>query len=135
MHFVDGRCHCGALSFTYQAPKAPEVWSVRACQCRFCRAHDARTTSDPVARVTFRLDPGSTSRYQFESRSAEFLLCSCCGVYIAAIMTTPHGIFATLNVNAMEQGISTPPATPVSYDSETVEDRQARRHRRWTPVA
>ena len=135
MHTVQGRCHCGALIFTYRTPKAPERWSVRSCQCRFCRAHGARTTSDPDGRVTFQLDPDRTRWYRFETKSADFLLCSCCGVYIAAALTTSQGAFATLNVNAMGKEISTPVGTPVSYGSETVEQRRARRLDRWTPVA
>jgi hypothetical protein len=84
--------------------------------------------------VTFRLDPEKTRRYRFHTRSADFLLCSCCGVYIAATLTARRGAFATLNVNAIEEVLSTPAATPVSYGSETVEQRLARRQERWTPV-
>jgi hypothetical protein len=134
MHTFQGRCHCGALAFTYRTPKTPEKWSVRSCQCRFCRSHAASTTSDSGGHVTFQLDPENTRRYRFHTWSADFLLCSCCGVYIAATLTAPQGEFATLNVNAMEEGISTPASTPVSYGSETVEQRLARRQERWTPV-
>ena len=50
------RCHCGAFSARYRSALAPAAWSVRACQCSFCRAHGALTTSDPAGSLEFRDD-------------------------------------------------------------------------------
>ena len=84
-----GRCHCGALSFTYRTELAPQNWSIRADQCSICRAHGARMTSDPHGFVEFHgEDPSLLRRYRFGQRTADFLICAGCGVYIAATIGT-----------------------------------------------
>src|SRR5437868_6422135 len=134
-HTFEGRCHCGAIGFSFRSEQAPEQWFVRACQCRFCRLHGARTTSDPLGSVIFHVaNPEKLKRYRFESRTADFLICSECGSYIAALVTLPRGQFATLNVNAMADVMGVPETHPVSYDGESVEQRLERRGQRWTPV-
>jgi hypothetical protein len=133
----EGRCHCGAVGFAYTTRLAPAAWSVRACQCAFCRAHGACCTSDPEGSVRFRIaGPDAVVRYAFALRTAEFLLCRTCGVYVAAVVSTERGAFATVNLRMLTTPIpDLPPATPVSYESESREERIARRRRRWTPVS
>ncbi len=75
-------------------------------------------------------------RYHFGLRTADFFLCRNCGVYLAAVMSSPQGRFATLNTNCLDsavQGIVDP--APVTYDAETADARNRRREQRWTPVA
>ena len=62
------------------------------------------------------------------------MICRTCGVYVAAVLTAPHGRFATVNVNALTERLDIPEATPVSYEGESAEQRQHRRERTWTPV-
>ncbi|MDX1433927.1 MAG: aldehyde-activating protein [Gammaproteobacteria bacterium] len=132
---IEGACHCGAIGFTFHASAAPASWTVRACQCGFCRAHGARTTSDPQGSVAFRIREGAKlRRYRFASKSADFLVCADCGVYVAAVLTSPAGQFATLNVNVMAGPPPVPEAAPVTYDEESPAEKRARRERRWTPV-
>ena len=74
-------------------------------------------------------------RYSFAHRTAEFLLCGICGVYIAAVMAAEQGTFAALNLNTVATAMpDLPPAEPVSYESESREERILRRQSRWTPV-
>src|SRR5258706_6201003 len=102
-HISEGSCHCGAIVFTFHASQPPARWTVRACQCSFCRAHGARTTSDPNGSVTFKIaDASKLVRYRFETRSTDFLVCSHCGVYLASGLTSAHGQLATVNFNAMQ---------------------------------
>jgi hypothetical protein len=132
----EGACHCGAIGFTFCASQPPESWAVRACQCSFCRAHGARTTSDPDGSVTFCIsDASQLHRYQFGARSADFFLCRNCGVYLAAMLSSSAGQFATLNVNTIQAPIQLPGATVVSYEGQSVEQKTARRERLWTPLA
>jgi hypothetical protein len=131
----EGGCHCGAIAFEYRPTQPPAGWAVRACQCRFCRAHGARTTSDPEGAIAFRVDDESQLRkYRFGSRTADFYVCRSCGVYVAAVLTTPRGRFATVNINTLRDVVAMPDAAPVSYDAESAEAKQARREQRWTPV-
>ena len=134
-HVFEGRCHCGAIGFTFRASEPPDRWQVRACQCSFCRAHGARTASDPAGTVRFRIDDESLlHRYRFGLRSADFLVCRTCGVYIASVMSSPHGNFATVNINAIRAPIDVADAVPMKYDDESLEQKRRRREQRWTPV-
>jgi len=131
----EGRCHCGAIGFSFRTAQTPDNWFLRACQCRFCRCHGARTTADPNGSVIFHIaDPAALLRYRFASRTADFLVCRNCGTYVAAVVSAPRGLFATLNVNAIADVGELPEAQPVSYESESAERKRERREQRWTPV-
>jgi hypothetical protein len=132
-----GSCHCGAIGFTYRTAIEPEQWSIRACQCSFCRAHDALSTSDPAGRLVFTASrPEMLHRYRFGLKTADFLLCSLCGVYIGAVIVTPGGAFGIVNVHALLETPANLAATaPISYDNEDTDGRVSRREERWTPVS
>ena len=48
-----GSCYCASIGFRYRTAISPQDWSIRACQCRFCVAHDALSTSDPGGELNF----------------------------------------------------------------------------------
>jgi hypothetical protein len=113
------------------------LWSVRACQCGFCRARDAMTTSDPAGRLTFRVnDADSLQRYRFGLKTADFLLCRRCGVYLGAQIHTARGAFGIINTRALTPlPQELPRAAAADYGSESPNERIERRERRWTPLA
>ena len=131
-----GSCHCGAIGLSFRTQVAPSAWRIRACQCAFCRAHGALTTSDPAGSIEFHEHRrGMLQRYRFGLRTADFLLCRSCGVYVGAEIVADAQRFGIVNVNALcprPQGLS--PATPMDYGAETLEQRIARRRARWSPV-
>lgn len=131
----EGTCHCGAIGYSYYTRLEPGQWPTRACQCSFCRAHGARTTSDPAGLVEFHKRKGARElRYRFARRTADYLLCGECGVYIGAVIDTEQGSFGIINVNALRpspEGLAAPQA--MVYDTETTEQRVLRRVARWTP--
>jgi hypothetical protein len=131
-----GRCHCGAIGFRYTTDREPAAWSVRACQCTFCRAHAAIATSDPAGRIEFRTErPERLVRYRFGLRSADFLICRDCGVFIGAVMASGDRSFGIVNVNALSPipvGVAAP--QPMSYDGESADQRSHRREERWSPA-
>ena len=131
-----GACHCGDVGFDFRTSIAPARWPVRVCQCTFCRRHGAISTSDPAGSVEFRISrPESVIRYRFGRRTADFLICARCGIYVAAVMESPRGRFAVINLNTLDPAQTGLPAPqPMNYDAESVEDRAARREARWTPV-
>lgn len=133
----DGSCHCGAIEFSYHTAVPPKHWEVRACQCSFCRGHGALCTSDPASSVEFRYQhPEHLRRYRFGFRTADFLICKECGVYIGAVMLTGSGAVAIVNLNALKEPPRTlPKARPVNYKGESLEERRKRRRGKWTPVA
>lgn len=132
----EGSCHCGAIGFTYRTEKDPGEWSIRACQCSFCRAHDALSSSDPGGQIDFTAArPELLRKYRFGLKTADFLLCSECGVYIGALIETGSGAFGIINVHALRDAPANLATTaPISYDDEDIGGRVARREDRWTPV-
>jgi len=131
-----GGCHCGGIEFRYCCEKPPREWSLRACQCSFCRAHHALSTSDPLATLEFtERRPGALQRYRFGQGTADFLLCRECGVYIGAEMQVAEGCYGIINVNALRpipEDLRSP--EPMNYDAESAGPRTARRTQRWSPI-
>jgi hypothetical protein len=134
---IRGRCHCGRIGYRFDTALALEALPLRRCACSFCRRHGARTTSDAAGSVRFEIaDAAALRRYRFGLRSADFLLCGKCGTYLAAVIETDAGAYATLNANCFEQAdLLLQEAPLVVYEGETLEQRMARRQAKWTPVA
>jgi hypothetical protein len=131
-----GQCHCGAIGYVFETSLPPSEWPVRACRCSFCRAHGVLTTSDPRGSLEFRMaDPVRLVRYRFGLRTADFLLCAQCGVYVGAAIATGRGRYGIVNINAMRPvpaGLAQP--QPMSYEGENETQRADRREARWTPI-
>lgn len=133
----EGGCHCGNLRLTLGLSSPPGEVRLRACGCSFCRAHATRTTSDPLGTAEiWARDWKLVEHYRFGSRSADFLICRRCGVYIGAVCTTPAGHRAVINTNSlMDRALFTGTVAAVAHDGESTEDRMARRAANWTPAA
>lgn len=131
------RCHCGALTVQYRTLTPTAAWPVRACQCAFCTAHAALSTSDPSGSLTFSAsDTSLLQRYQFGTRSADFLLCRACGVFLGAVMTQGLQRWGVLNVRTVQPPPADLPAPqPMQYGAESGKDRAERRTARWTPLS
>lgn len=136
-HRFTGGCHCGNLRYVFEATSELEALGLRADMCSFCRAHGAHTTSDPsgIIRITVR-DESQLNRYHFALKTADFLICRNCGVYIGALMEDDGKMWFTVNANSFDQKPSLDfPVVPHNYDGEDVVTRVARRKKRWTPVS
>ena len=131
-----GACHCGAIGYVYRTEKPPSAWTIRACQCGFCRAHNVVTTSDPNSKIEFTArEPDLRNRYRFGERTADFLVCRRCGVYIGAAIETPAGTFGIVNLNALqEKPAALPEPAPMEYGAESKAERIGRRELRWSPA-
>ncbi len=87
-----GGCHCGNIGVRLQLSRAPELMPLRSCACAFCRSHGTRTLSDRDGSVEITASDWSlVERYQFGSRTADYLLCRRCGVYVGAVCETGSG--------------------------------------------
>jgi hypothetical protein len=116
--------------------KPPSDNPLRACSCSFCRAHQTRTVADPaglfeVAATDWLL----VEPYRFGSRTADYLVCRRCGIYVGAVCETTAGLRAVVNVNCLSDRalFTRMPAAP-DYDRETTEARLARRAANWMPA-
>jgi hypothetical protein len=131
-----GRCHCGNIEVSFQPTQAAPELQLRECGCSFCRRHGATSVTDPAGRVEITLRaPDEVSRYRFALRTADFLVCRTCGVYVGAVATIEGATFATVNANVLDDRKAfTRPPVPVSFEGETAPERMARRRRAWTPA-
>lgn len=132
----EGACHCKAIGFVYRTAHHPGEWNIRACQCNFCRAHAALTASDPQGFLEFIEHDRDVMRlYRFGQRTADFLICSSCGVYIGAAMKSERGRFGIINTRALwALSLSLREPAPMNYEREQAAERTGRREERWTPV-
>jgi len=130
---IRGRCHCGNIAFTLTWDPDPLEIPARACTCSFCTRHGGVWTSNPAGalRVTIR-DPALVSRYEFGTRTAEFHVCSRCGIVPVATSRIDGRLYAVVSVNAFE-GVD--PAllrrASSSFEAEDEASRLARRKRNW----
>jgi len=73
--------------------------------------------------------------YRFGTRTADFVICRRCGVFVAAIMnlsTEPH---AVVNVNCLDdRSLFTVEAAMHEFQDETLEARTSRRTANWMPA-
>ena len=131
-----GGCHCGNIHVHLRLAQAPADTPLRACACSFCRAHQTRTLADPAGLFEVWADDWSlVEPYRFGSRTADYLVCRRCGVYVAAVCETAAGLRAVVNVNALADraGFTQVPSAP-DYEGETREARLARRAANWMPA-
>ncbi len=134
MTVYSGRCHCGAVQVGFRTARPPEQWPLRRCTCSFCVRFGGVYTSDPAGEVLIQTQ-GPLRRYQFGQKTADFLSCSTCGVYFGASCMAEGSQLAVLNVRVLDGvKLNLEQASPMDFDQESVEVRNARRLLRWTPL-
>jgi hypothetical protein len=134
MHVHHGSCHCGAIKTVFQTEKATAELGARACQCSFCRAHGASWISDPAGSLDIAIG-GPVNRYRFGTGTAEFLVCSACGVVPAVTWDGDGRLFAVARVDCLaDKDAFLANVRPMQFEAEDVEQRLARRAHSWTPA-
>ncbi len=133
MRRIDGKCHCGNISYEFMWPEPGSQIPVRACSCTFCIKHGGVYTSHPDAQLTAQIsDLALVNKYIFGTKTAEFYVCSGRGV-VAFVTSTIEGYeYAVVNVNTFE-GVSKSEldSSVADFDGESVGDRLNRRKQRW----
>jgi hypothetical protein len=131
-----GQCHCGAIGVELMSDRPLDEQALGACQCSFCRKHNARAFSDPKARVTLTAaDPEQLQRYTFGLRTSEQIICRRCGVYVAMTLIQGDRVWSVINVDALDdRALFTRMAEPRDYSAEDREGRIERRKARWCPT-
>jgi hypothetical protein len=135
VHEYHGGCHCGNLRWTLRSRFAFSELPVRACQCRFCRRHGALSTSDQKGEMAFWvLDRDALVHYQFATKTADFLVCARCGIYVGAQMEEGGRFYAIANLRTLDGDDFVQRAQPMDYSGEDSVARRARRAAHWTPL-
>ncbi len=130
---IAGSCHCGNISFALDWRPEPSQIAARACSCSFCTKHGGVWTSCPTGslKVTVK-NPSLVSEYAFGTRTAQFHVCSTCGVVPVVTSRIDGRLHAVVNVNAFtDVDPSLLRRQPATFDGETEPQRLARRQRNW----
>ena len=129
-------CRCGSLGYHFSTAITPPQWKVRKCICSFCSSQRNHLhVSDPLGQVSYQISTlANLHRHQFSTKTANFLTCSNCNIYLGAIMSIQDTSFAVLNAEIIDLAMALPKPVLVSFDGETITQHIRRRIERWTPV-
>lgn len=130
---IRGGCHCGNISFSLDWTPEPSEIPARACSCSFCTKHGGVWTSCPGGALKISVkDRSRLSKYAFGTRTAEFHICTACGIVPVVTSRIDGREYAVVSVNAFE-GVD--PAlvrkAPITFEEESEATRLARRQRSW----
>jgi hypothetical protein len=130
---IHGSCHCGNIVFELRWEPDPERIPARACDCTFCTRHGGVWTAVPDAKLEVKIaQPALVSRYVFGTKTAEFHVCSRCGVVPVVTSTIDGRVYAVVNVNVFDEAAAAcVQRMPASFDGEEESARLARRKRNW----
>lgn len=132
---ITGACHCGNISFKLNWSPEPTQIPARACGCSFCVKHGGVWTSCSTGSLRIDVqEPAQTSTYVFGTKTADFHVCTRCGVVPVVSCRLDDRLHAVVNVNTFDNV----PAdmlqrSPASFDGEDEATRLARRRRNWIP--
>lgn len=130
---INGACHCGNIRFDLQWPASATEIKVRRCGCTFCRKHGGAWTSHRDAELAVSLgDESLVSRYRFGTETADFLVCSVCGVTPLVLSEIDGDIHAVVSVNAFREVEGfTLSEKVMDFEGESTGSRLDRRKRYW----
>ncbi|MFM9829678.1 MAG: hypothetical protein ACKVOB_13210 [Sphingomonas sp.] len=91
--------------------------------------------SDPSGELLIEFaDERVICHYQFGLMTADFLICSTCGVYLAALDYNAETLIGVLNARTLDRFGEFGMPQAVSFEGEDATERSARRLARWTPT-
>lgn len=136
LHKHAGGCHCGNIRVVVELNHPPEQMILRACNCAFCAPHGWRALADNKG--VFKLwaqDWDGVTRYRFGTKTADFLFCKTCGVYVGAISETSAGLRGVVNVNCLgDRAAFTATPEVADFEAEDADQRLDRRAKYWMPA-
>ncbi len=80
-HRYEGRCHCGAVRFSFETPEP--ICSALRCNCSMCARKGAPMSTqvfDPAA-LHIEAEENALGLYQFGAETAKHFFCKRCGIY------------------------------------------------------
>lgn len=130
---IHGSCHCQNMSFVLEWAPEPLEIPARACTCSFCSKHGGVWTSCPTGSLKVNVkEPSLVSKYWFGTKTAEFHVCSRCGVAPVVTSEIDARVYAVVSVNAfVDVDTSLLRKAAATFDDENKETRLARRKRNW----
>ena len=95
-----GGCHCGAVSYTVEAPADLEVWE---CNCSICTMTGFLHLIVPAERFQLLHGDGALVSYTFNTGVARHLFCRNCGVK-SFYVPRSHPDGYSVNARALDPG-------------------------------
>ena len=132
---IHGSCHCGNVRFVLRWPESESEIPVRVCSCTFCQKHAGAWTSHRNSELAIEVDDRSlVSAYRFGTKTADFCVCSVCGVAPFVLSEIDGNRYAVVNVNTFDDvgGLSYSRSRS-DFDGEDTGSRLERRKRNWIP--
>jgi hypothetical protein len=133
---IEGRCHCGNISYALDWPGDGTDIRIRACGCAFRTEHGGSWTSHREAELVAEIrDASLVSKYRFGTGTADFYVCARCGAVPLVTSAVDDLLYAVVNVNTFEGiDLSALARTATSFDGEGTGERLERRKRNWIPT-
>jgi hypothetical protein len=130
---IDGACHCRNIRFVLRWPDSEPVIAVRKCGCTFCHKHAGAWTSHRSAELVVEINDRSlVSNYNFGTKTADFCVCTVCGVVPFVLCEIDDRQYAVVNVNTFQEvGSFSFSSAPTNFDGEDTKGRLDRRKRNW----
>jgi hypothetical protein len=125
---IKGGCHCGNLHYELLWPQSLGDIAVRNCSCTFCQKHGDAELEVGIDDTTM------VSKYRFGTKTADFYVCSVCGVVPFIACEIDGQQYAVVNTRTFKDlaGKSLI-SSKSSFDGEETGDRLSRRQRNWIP--
>ena len=95
---ITGGCHCGAVRFEAEVPKAVEILD---CNCSICTMTGFRHLIVPHADFRLLSGEGDLASYRFGTGAANHLFCAACGVK-SFYQPRSHPEAWSVNLNALD---------------------------------
>ena len=132
---INGTCHCGNIRFVLRWPESEPTIPVRNCGCTFCQKHTGAWTSHRNSELVVEIDDRSlVSKYNFGTKTADFYVCSVCGVVPLVLSEIDDRQYAVVNVNTFEDiGRLSLSSSSTNFDGEDTGSRLERRKCNWIP--
>jgi acyl-CoA thioesterase FadM len=129
---IQGRCHCGNLSFTLHWVGDAEVIAERSCGCSFCKPRGATWASIPGATLEVAVrTPALVSRYTFATHTAVLQVCARCGAVPLSTSEIDGRTYAVVNVTTLTSPLPDLQRQHSDVADESLVARLARRKQDW----
>ena len=130
---IEGGCHCKNITYRLEWPGDGTGIAIRECGCAFCTKHAGAWTSHRDSELVAKiLDESLLTKYRFGTKTADFYVCSRCGVVPFVLSKIGEDLYGVVNVNTFE-GVdqSSFVRAAADFEGEDPESRLERRKRNW----
>ncbi len=134
-HSITGGCRCGKVTLEVNLASELGTYNPRACNCSFCRKHDAAYISDSNGSVVIRTDTISNLEITRQGDElAEFLFCRACGQLLGARWQEVGGQYGCVNAQALLDRKLFGEQLSVTPKKLSAEQKTARWKELWFPA-